>query len=261
VNVASQIAVLICCAASTYFFFRGMVTAGLAARQLEAQQRLWARIGEGERADWIAFRRNQIQSEAERKASLQKISREAQVIHGDMQRTLEEIRRSGKGRRRDQRKAALKKLWYATGGRTYRASITLRRRIAGDRLLTPLERAELLRNEIRRKELNEEFFGKYHADVYAGICDGKISGLRDEVSGLEIFQQGAWRYVVVHEPLNEACARGLLKGIGSLRREDGHFVHVVLLTDNVESPTRQASELLTAEGIQVAEVGKSRADG
>jgi hypothetical protein len=257
-------------AVGIYFFFRGMVTAGLATRRMESQQRLWNEIGSEGRERWIAYRQERElerieQEKSERQLndstqdSLRESDRFIQKTRRDLARIKAEQKRERWRKRRESVKRFLIWLWDNSAGRLYRASIKLRERIAPGRLLTPSERSNLILEKAKREEVFGELQQEWAVDTYHKIRSGQLRSSRDEASGIEVFRDRSAPYLILNDPLSEENTRNLVDRLAFLRTEKDSLAGLSLLIEGNSPMTEQARMILEREQISFYWVARSEA--
>jgi hypothetical protein len=250
-------------AVGIYFFFRGMVTAGLATRRMESQQRFWHEIGSEGRERWIAYRKERELERIEQEKSLQGSLRESDRLieraRRDLARIGAELKRENWRKRRESVKRFLIWLWDKPAGRLYRASIKLRERIAPGRLLTPRERGNLIVEKAEREEVFEKLQQEWAVDTYHKIRSGQLRSSRDEASGIEVFRDRSAPYLILNDALSEENTQNLVDRLAFLRTEKDSLARLSLLIEGNSPMTEQARMILEREQISFYWVARREA--
>jgi hypothetical protein len=249
---------LLLAAVGIYFFFRGMVTAGLATRQMESQQRLWSEIGSEGRERWIAYRKERELERIEREKSKRQLNDSIQDTIRDSDRFIQETRRDlarfnaeqKREKWRTRRESVKRLLWDKSTRPLYRASIVLRERVAPGRLLTARERGDLIVDEAEREKLLKELEQEWATETHHKIRSGQMRSARDEASSIEVFRDGRAPYLVLNEPLHEENTRSLIERLAFLRTEKRGLGDLSLLIEGNNPMTEQARAILEKEKVR-----------
>ena len=79
-----------------------------------------------------------------------------------------------------------------------------------------------------------------------------MRSLRDERTGIELFRNNGWRYVLVESDINEERARLLIEGLSEFRDKDsGRFGAMILFVDAGASITEQGHTTLVEHGMKL----------
>jgi hypothetical protein len=248
---AGAVLPLILNAIAMYFFFYALVTATLAAREVDRQRTRWEALDPSQRQAWIDHRAEQ-----------DKINLKLHELAEESRSTVEEARRVVEQSRRDlrawknedqrRRRQDLVQRFYKPLKLTYRWSIKMRRRVGrGERFLTQRERTNLKLEAIEGETLLDELRLKRTREAFERIQAKTLHKFRDEQTGLEFFRDGVLQYLLIETELDEKEAQNLIARLATGGVEaDTKLENVTVFMDGDLAITDQARALLVERKIK-----------
>ena len=181
-----------------FVFFSSLSKCYLTIQAFEQQAAIWKSMTPAQQDEWrererqYLLRKFQIE-EQQREAGekVREIIRDAERVHQDVQKTIRQTREQRAAWRREKRQEK----WKRFRKKFYEATIRLRRRMAGDKLLTHSELAD----EVIRKAQADEVFAQamenYHLDEFVSLLKEGIPPKVLEASLLKYYTADRVAYV------------------------------------------------------------------
>jgi hypothetical protein len=228
----------------TYLFFKG-ITRSLVAIELSARQASqWNAMSTDERVVWIGQQHEFKAEQRKVRSDLQRIQDEAKQTGREMRAATQNLNRS----MRALRNREARERWARARRRVHGWTIGFRKRLAGDRLLLPVERQVDLWKRIRAESAWEELGQTMRAESVKRMRSGQLEHRSLEGTNLTLYEDQAWTYVDLEPEVTQAMATRLLSQLEPIRQTWSRVVAVLPLDGTI---SLQAEQELQKAGLQV----------
>jgi hypothetical protein len=229
---------------ATFFFFRGLVTGFLVARDSDAQQRTWDSMTTDKRAEWATFEAEEKRHDAEMRARLDEMRRSSE----DIKRQIRKVNIHVRDMQRRQLYTKIRRVME----KLHTASMNFRFKLAGGLLLLPSERLKRTVYEWEVEEVRARVEKEIAEEAYLHIKDGTLQALPLETTKIEVYNSHAWHYFFITESLNESGARELLNSVARFRDpKTGNLRPLMGFVEGAIDVSVEARDCLHKEGVKL----------